>query len=107
MTPAERMRERAAALAASRPIRLMTEAECIEARADLAAAIRALPLPEEAGPSVGALAQAAAKEWRAYRDDPALLVPHEGCVDALTALLDATAEGWDVVEEGIRLNPRS
>lgn len=56
MTPAEQMRERAAELAVSRPIRLMTEAECFEARFDLAAAIRALPLPEEAPPLPAILA---------------------------------------------------
>jgi hypothetical protein len=97
MTPAEQMREAAAVVVEDRPIRLMTEAEAHEARADLAAAIRALPLAEEA-PDVGALARATAKEWQAYRDDPSLLVPHEEFIDALTALLNATAEGWDVVE---------
>lgn len=99
MTPAEQMRERAAALVEG-GVRQAVIGGGTKMLFGLAADIRALPLPEEAGPSVGALAQAAAKEWRAYRDDPALLVPHEGCVDALTALLDATAEGWDVVEEG-------
>ena len=47
MTPAA-LREAAAVLVEERPIRLMTEVECIEARASLAAAIRALPLAEEA-----------------------------------------------------------
>lgn len=66
MTPAERMRERAAALAASRPIRLMTEAECVEARADLAAAIRALSLPEEAEPQAGGPALTSAEAMQRY-----------------------------------------
>lgn len=46
------------------------------------------------------LARDVAREWRDYRDDGSLLVPHEAFIDALTALLDAMAEGWDVVEEG-------
>lgn len=50
MTPAE-MREAAAVLVADRPVRRMTWEEAVEARADLAAAIRALPLAEEAPPT--------------------------------------------------------
>jgi len=42
------MREAAAVLVADRPVRRMTWEEAVEARADLAAAIRALPLAEEA-----------------------------------------------------------
>lgn len=49
---------------------------------------------------IDALARATAKGWQAYRDDPSLLVPHEEFINALTTLLNATAEGWDVVEEG-------
>lgn len=96
MTPAEQMRE-AAAVAAESCACAAPNPTWSAAQESIADAIRALPLPEEA---LTPLARDVAREWRDYRDDGSLLVPHEAFIDALTALLDAMAEGWDVVEEG-------
>ena len=99
MTPAEQMREQCAVETEGFVRQALDAADGGAASwlSEAVEAIRALPLPEEA---LTLLARDVAREWRDYRDDGSLLVPHEAFIDALTALLDAMAEGWDVVEEG-------